>query len=171
MTISAIVAVSRNNVIGRDNQLPWYLPADLKYFKKTTLNRHVVMGRKSFEAIGKPLPKRTNIVVTRDPFFIATGCIVVHSLDEAISIARNNGEEELFILGGGEIFRQSWPLLDRIYLTLVGAEVEGDVFFPEVDRGEWVEVSADAHLADEKNPFDHTFFIFEKKREATGFGD
>lgn len=163
MIVSAIVAVSRNNAIGRNNEIPWYLPADLKYFKKTTLDHHIIMGRKSFESIGRPLPKRTNIVITRDPFFVATGCIVVHSIEEALEVAAANGEEETFIIGGGEIYRQSWKYLDRIYLTAVDTEVEGDVFFPEIDENEWQEVSREAHKADDKNPFDYTFFVLEKR--------
>lgn len=164
MIVSAIVAMSRNGVIGKDNQIPWYLPADLKYFKKTTLGHHVIMGRKSFESIGRPLPNRTNIVITRDPFFVATGCIIAHSVEEALQIAEANGEEEVFIIGGGEIYRQSWPYLDRIYLTKVETEVDGDVFFPLIDENDWEEIASESHQADEKNPFDYTFLILEKKQ-------
>ena len=162
MTVSAIVAAARNNVIGRDNQIPWYLSADLKYFKKTTLGHHVIMGRKSFESIGRPLPKRTNVVITRDPFFVATGCVVVHSLAEALEFAEQAGETEAFVIGGGEIYRQAMPLLDKIYLTEVAANVDGTVFFPEIDENEWREVFREAHGADEKNEFDFTFRILER---------
>lgn len=163
MIISAIVAVSANNVIGHNNQIPWYLPADLKYFKKTTQGHHIIMGRKSFESIGRPLPNRTNIVITRAPYYVASGCLVVHSIEEALEVAANNGEEEVFIIGGGEIYRQSWPYLDRIYLTSVETDVEGQVFFPEINADEWEEISAEPHLADEKNPFDYTFRVLVRK--------
>ncbi len=162
MIISAIAAAAKNNVIGRDNQIPWYLPADLQFFKKTTLGHHVIMGRKSFESLGRPLPKRTNVVITRDPFFVATGCVVVHSLAEALALAKQNGETEAFIIGGGEIYRQALPFLDRIYLTEVDAVVEGDTFFPETDMDEWQEVFREPHKADEKNEHDFTFRILER---------
>ncbi|MCU0345577.1 MAG: dihydrofolate reductase [Saprospiraceae bacterium] len=163
MTVSAIVAIARNNAIGHQNQIPWYLPADLKYFKKVTTGHHVIMGRKSFESIGRPLPNRTNVVITRDPFFVATGCTVVHSLEEALSLADANGEEEAFIIGGGEIYRQSWDYLDRLYLTEVGMEpTDADVFFPKVNEEEWRETSREAHAADEKNPFPYVFRVLER---------
>ena len=128
MLISTIVATAQNNVIGKDNQIPWYLPADLQYFKKITLNHHIIMGRNCFESIGRPLPKRTNVVVTRNPFFIATGCVVTHSIEEALRLAEKNGEEEVFIIGGGEIYQQSVEFWDRIYWTEVALNTEGDVF-------------------------------------------
>ena len=137
MIVSAIVAVDRNNVIGKDNGIPWHLPADLKYFKRRTLNHHVVMGRKSFESIGRPLPMRTNIIVTRNPYFIASNCLVAPSVEEALSIAFDNGEKEAFIIGGGEIYRQSMPLWGRVYLTRVEMEVQGgEVFFPGLPENE-----------------------------------
>lgn len=163
MTVSAIAAIARNRAIGKDNQIPWYLPADLQYFKKTTLHHHIIMGRKSFESIGRPLPNRTNIVVTRDPFFVATGCVITHSVEEALAWAEANGETEAFIIGGGEIYRQSWPYIDRLYLTEVDTEVEGDVFFPALEESEWTEISKDAHLPDEKNALPYVFRLLEKK--------
>jgi dihydrofolate reductase len=163
MTISAIVAIARNHAIGHNNQIPWYLSADLKYFKKVTTGHHVIMGRKSFESIGRPLPNRTNVVITRDPFFVATGCKVVHSLEEALAFADANGETEAFIIGGGEIYRKSWTYLDRLYLTEVDVEPEADVFFPEVEEKEWREVSREAHPADEKNEFGYVFRVLERK--------
>lgn len=163
MTISAIVATAKNNVIGRSNDIPWYLPADLKYFKRTTLGHHVVMGRKSFQSIGRPLPKRTNVIVTRDPFFIASGCIVTHSLEQALAIAKSNGEEEAFIIGGGEIYRQSMELLDKLYLTEVDLEVEGDVFFPKINEEEWTEIFRQENEPDEKNEHRYTFRVLERK--------
>lgn len=162
MILSAIVATAKNNVIGKDNDIPWYLPADLKYFKKTTLHRHVIMGRKTYESIGKPLPKRTNIIVTRNPFYIASGCLTAHSLEEAIAVAKNNKEEEAFIIGGGLIYEISMPLLDRIYLTTVEAKVEGTVHFPNIDFEEWKLVSEEAHQADDKNEYDYCFKVFDR---------
>jgi len=166
MLVSAIVAISRNRVIGKDNQIPWRLPADLKYFKRRTLNHHIIMGRKSFESIGRPLPKRSNIVLTRDPFFAASGCIVVHTLEEALTLAQDKGDDEAFIIGGGAVYEQSMPLWDRLYLTEVAVEVEGDVFFPQLPPEEWKLVSEDHHRADEKNPHDYTFKVFERQDEA-----
>jgi dihydrofolate reductase len=164
MTLSAIVAIDKNRVIGKDDDIPWYLPADLKYFKRRTLNHHIIMGRKTFESIGRPLPKRTNIVVTRNPFFVASNCLVAGSLQEAISLARNNGEDEAFIIGGGTIYEQAMPLIDRLYLTEVDTAVEnGEVFFPAVDPVVWSEVSSEAHQPDEKNPHAYTFKVLERK--------
>ena len=163
MIVSTIVAVAKNYVIGKDNQIPWYLPADLKYFKKTTLNHHIIMGRNCYESIGRPLPKRTNVIVTRNPFYVATGCLVVHSIQEALELAHKNGETEAFIIGGGQIYEQSQDLWDKIYLTEVDLEVEGDVFFPKVDFEKWDEISCESHEKDAKNEFDYTFKIFEKK--------
>lgn len=163
MIISAIVATAKNNVIGKNNDIPWYLPADLKYFKRTTINHHIIMGRKSYQSIGKPLPKRTNIIVTRDPFFIASGCVVTHSLEEAINMAKENGEEEVFIIGGGEIYRQSLEYIDKLYLTEVDLEVEGTVYFPEINEEEWKEISREEHEPDEKNEHPYTFRVLERK--------
>ncbi|MEM6316311.1 MAG: type 3 dihydrofolate reductase [Bacteroidota bacterium] len=162
MTTSAIVAISNNRVIGNDNDIPWYLPADLKYFKRRTLNHHIIMGRKTFQSIGRPLPKRTNIVLTRDMFFAATNCLIAHSLEHALTLAKDNGETEAFIIGGGQIYEMALPLLDKIYLTEVDVEVEGDVVFPFLPPNEWVEVSAEAHRADEKNAHDYVFKVFER---------
>ena len=164
MILSAIVAVAKNNVIGRDNDIPWYLPNDLKYFKRTTLHRHVIMGRKSYESIGRPLPKRTNIIITRNPYYIATGCLTVHSLEEAIELAKSHHEEEAFIIGGGEIYKISLPYVDKIYLTTVDVEPEGSVLFPELDPEEWILISEEAHKADEKNEHDYSFKVFERKK-------
>ncbi len=165
MIISTIVAVAKNNVIGKDNDIPWYLPADLKYFKKVTTGHHIVMGRKCYESIGRPLPKRTNVVVTRNPFFMATGCLVTHNVAEAVQLAEANGEEEVFIIGGGQIYEIALPHVDRIYLTEVDLEVEGDIFFPEIDEKNWTLVKETKHQADEKNEYNYTFKILERKKE------
>ncbi len=162
MIISAIVAAARNLAIGHENQIPWHLPADMKYFKKVTAGHHVIMGRKSFQSIGKPLPNRTNVVITRDLFFLATGCTVVHSIEEALALAEENGETEAFVIGGGEIYRKSWEYLDRLYLTEVDTEPVADVFFPKIDETEWRELSREAHQADDKNEFGYVFRVLEK---------
>lgn len=162
MILSAIVAISNNNVIGKDNELPWYLPADLRYFKKITIDHPVIMGRKSFEAIGNPLPKRTNIVITRDPYYLSSNILIAHSLGEAINLARETSPEEAFIIGGAEIFEIALPHLDRLYITEIHADFDGDTFFPEWDRTEWNLVSQEAHRSDKKNEFDYSFKIYER---------
>lgn len=162
MIISTIVAAAKNGVIGKDNQIPWYLSEDLKFFKRTTINHHIIMGRKCFESIGRPLPKRTNIIVTRNPYYIASGCLVVHSIEEALELAQNNGETEAFIIGGGMIYEQSAEYWDRVYFTEVHAEVEGDIFFPKLDTQIWNKVKSEAHQADAKNEYDFTFQVYER---------
>ena len=177
MIVSAIVAAAHNGVIGKDNEIPWHLPKDFAYFKKTTLHHHIIMGRNSYESIGRPLPNRTNIIITRNPFYIVSGCIVVHTIEEALKLAENNGEDEAFIIGGGEIFKQSMNLLDKLYLTEVDLDTqmgdvsangaqqsEGYVFFPKMNPKEWRLLSEDKHLKDEKNAVDFTFKVFEKIR-------
>ncbi len=164
MIVSAIAAVSKNGVIGKNNEVPWYLPEDIKFFKRTTLNHHVIMGRKTLESIVNPLPKRTNIVITRDPFFIATNVIVTHTIEEALEFAATNAEEEVFILGGGEIYKISMPYLDKLYLTEVDIEIpDGEAHFPEVNWEEWQLTSEDPHLPDDKNEFAYNFKIYERK--------
>ena len=162
MIVSAIVAVARNGVIGHNNQIPWYLPADLQYFKRTTLNHHIIMGRRSFLSIGRALPHRTNIVITRDPYFAATGCLVAHSVEMVLEMAFDNEETEAFIIGGGEIYRESMPHWDRIYLTEVDVEPPGDVFFPQPDWQGWQLRSSAQQQPDEKNEYAYCFKVFEK---------
>ncbi|MBP6446890.1 MAG: dihydrofolate reductase [Saprospiraceae bacterium] len=162
MIISCIVALAKNRVIGKDNDIPWYLPADLQYFKKTTIEHTVIMGRNCYVSIGKPLPKRTNIIVTRDPFFISSNCLIARSIPEALHMAHQAGEKEAFILGGGQIYEQTSDLWDKLYITEVDTDVEGDVFFPDIDMTEWRLVSLSEHKKDEKNLFDYTFKVFEK---------
>lgn len=162
MLVSAIVAVAKNNVIGKDNEIPWYLPADLAWFKRTTLGHHVIMGRNSFRSIGRPLPKRTNVVITRDPYFSAEGVLVAHSIEEALGIAYDNGETEAFIIGGGAVYRDSMDLWDRLYLTEVDSRPEGDVFFPELDPEAWRESWLEAHEPDAKNEYGYIFRILER---------
>ncbi|MCZ2100905.1 MAG: dihydrofolate reductase [Chitinophagales bacterium] len=162
MIVSSIVAMTQNRVIGKDNEIPWYLPADLAYFKKVTLGHAVIMGRNSFISIGRPLPKRTNIIITRDPFYVTSCCPVAHSIQEALEIAYNQGEEEAFIIGGGQIFSQSVDLWDRLYLTEVHAEIEGDILFPDVDMSQWHLESEVFRPKDEKNIYDCTFKVYER---------
>lgn len=166
MIVSAIAAVAKNRVIGRANDLPWRLPTDQQYFKRMTLNHHVIMGRKTFEELGRPLPKRTNIVITRNPYFVVSNCLVVRTVEEALAIARANGEAEAFIIGGGQIYELSYQYWDRLYYTAVDTVIEdGDAFFPAFDRDEWVLVSEDPHAADEKNEYDYNFMVFERKKD------
>ncbi len=152
MKLSAIVATDRIGTIGKDGQIPWYLPADLKYFKQVTLGHPVIMGRKTFRSIGRPLPKRTNIVLTRDPFFTATGVVVVHSLREAVGHPAVTEAAEAFIVGGGELYKDSLPLVTTIYRTIVDAEIrDGDAFFPELKPDNWREVWSEGHRPSGKN--------------------
>jgi dihydrofolate reductase len=162
MLISAIVAVADNNVMGKDNQLPWYVPGDLAYFKRTTLHHCVLMGRSTFQSFGRPLPRRTNIVITRDPYFTADDALVAHSVEEALGLAFDEGEEEAFVLGGAQIFEETRDLWDKLYLTRIHLEPEGDTFFPEIDWSEWREISRDEHAADGKNPCAYTFLVYER---------
>jgi len=163
MIISCIVATAKNNVIGKDNDIPWYLPADLNYFKKVTINHPIIMGRNCYASIGRPLPKRTNIIVTRDPFFISSNCLVAHSIPQALSMALDKNIEEVFIIGGGQIYAQTMDLCSKIYWTEVDLEVDGDVFFPDVSMDEWELVSEEPHTKDEKNEFDYNFKVYQRR--------
>lgn len=166
MIISLIAAVSQNRVIGKNNDLPWRLPDDMKYFMQTTSGHHVIMGRKNYESLPpkfQPLPNRTNIVVTHQTDYTAPGCTVVNSLEKGIEIARQNKETELFIIGGAQIYAQSLPYSNRLYLTEINAHIQGDTFFPEFDRNHWVETSRKTHPADEKHQFDFDFVVYDKK--------
>jgi dihydrofolate reductase len=155
--ISQVVAMAENRVIGRDNRLPWHLPADLAHFKRVTMGKPIVMGRKAFEAIGRPLPGRHNIVMTRNPAYRAGGCTVVHSATEALAAA---GEaEEVAVIGGEEIYRQFLPRTDRIHLTIVHAEIPGDTWFPPLDDGYWRTLERHERPADERNPHAMTFLL------------
>lgn len=165
MIVSAIVATAKNGVIGHNNEIPWYLPADLAYFKRTTINHPVIMGRNTFHSIGRPLPKRTNIVITRDPFFSADGILVAHDIEEALSLAEQTGAEETFIIGGGQIYSKSMEYWDKIYLTEVEMTVDGDTFFPEINPEEWREISREPHTPDEKNEHPYAFVVLERTGE------
>lgn len=152
-----IAAMAKNRVIGRDNTLPWHIPADMRRFRDLTLGHAIVMGRKTFESIGAPLPGRQTVVVTRQEGYVAPGCVVVHSLEEALAAAAS--AEEVFICGGGELYREALPLAERIYLTVVELELEGDTFFPEIPAGEFVETSREE--VDAKPPL--TFIVYERR--------
>lgn len=161
MRISLIAAMAENRVIGVNNALPWRLPADLRHFRQLTTGHHVIMGRRNYESIGKPLPERTNIVITRNPAYHAPGCRVKHSLADAL---RDSGDDpEVFVIGGAEIYRQAIEHADRIYLTLVHADIRGDTFFPEFDMREWRETSRTRHEADEKNPHAYSFMTYDRR--------
>jgi dihydrofolate reductase len=157
--ISLIVAASANNVIGAKGDLPWRLSADLKRFKALTMGKPIVMGRKTYESIGRPLPGRQNIVITRNTDFVADGCYVVTSIEAAIDAAGD--AEEIMIIGGSHIYEAFLPRADRIYLTRVQAEVEGDAYLPHIDNDKWQEVSAKSHAADDSNDHDVVFSILE----------
>lgn len=160
--VSMIVAMSQNRVIGKNNQLPWHLPADLKHFKHLTMGHPIIMGRKTYESIGKPLPGRDNIILTHDTNFEAPGCIVVTSIDEAIESADLEEQKEIFIIGGAGIYQQLLARTERIYLTLVHHHFDGDTFFPELDKKTWLEKQSVNHLADEANVYPYSFLIYEK---------
>jgi dihydrofolate reductase len=159
--ISLIVAMAQNGVIGRENSLPWRLPEDLKRFRAFTLGKPILMGRKTFESIGRPLPGRTNLVLTRDRGWFAHGVIVVHSVEEAL--AQAGSSEELVAVGGAEIYRLVLPFARRIYLTHVHADVPGDITFPEFDATQWADVEYSSHPADEKHAYPLTFMTLERR--------
>ena len=160
--LSLIVAASANNAIGKDNKLLWSLPNDLKFFKNTTWGMPVVMGRKTFESFGKPLPARINIVVTRQPGWKAEGVITAVDLHDALNKAAETNCKEVFIIGGGEIYRQSIEQADRIYMTRVHATIDGDTFFPVIDESKWRLVSNEDLAADEKHLYTYSFQTWER---------
>jgi len=162
MIRSLVVAMARNRVIGRDNQLPWRLPADLAYFKRVTMGHPIVMGRRTHESIGRPLPGRLNIVVSRNPAYRAPGCTVVGSLDEAWKAA--GGAPEVCVIGGTSLFAEALPVADRIHLTEVDADVAGDTYFPEFDRGDWTEREVERHGTDERHAHAFRIVVLERKR-------
>lgn len=161
--ISLIWAMDINRVIGRNNRLPWRLPADLAYFKRLTTGHTVVMGRKTYESIGRPLPNRHNVIVTRNPAFKADGCTIVHSLEEAWRAA---GEDEVFVIGGAGLFAHALPAADKLYLTQIHHAFEGDVFFPEIPYDEWRLVSREPGVKDDRNPYDYEFLVYERVKES-----
>ncbi|NDK55892.1 dihydrofolate reductase [Pontibacter fetidus] len=160
--IAIVVAVAENNVIGKDNQLIWHLPADLRFFKNLTMGHPIIMGRKTYESIGKPLPGRTTVIITRQQDFEAPGCIVVNSIDEAITEAQTI-DQDVYIIGGAEIYKQALARTDTIYLTRVHYRFEGDTFFPEIKENDWEVIYEEKHEPDEKNKYSYSFITLKRK--------
>jgi len=160
MIISIVVAMDRNRTIGVHNRLPWHLPADLKHFKAVTMGKPIIMGRRTFESIGKPLPGRKNIVITRDRTYSTEGVEICYSLQEAL--AATGKVEEIMIIGGASIFGEALPLASRLYLTTIEDQFSGDTFFPEIDEAQWLEVSRENHQPDDKNSYGYSFITLER---------
>lgn len=166
MKICLIAALAQNRVVGINNQLPWHLPEDLKYFRRTTTGKTVIMGRKTYESIGRPLPNRSNIVVSANPECKIEHVQVVNSLGAALELAENisliNGVDEIMVIGGATLYAAALPMADRLYLTHVHAEVEGDAYFPEVDFSAWREITREDFVASENNPYAYSFVVYDK---------
>lgn len=162
MHISLVAAASENNVIGDENEIPWHLPDDMKFFREITEGKPIVMGRKTFESIGRPLPKRHNIIISRQHDYDAPGCDVVSSLEEALELAEEDHSDEICVIGGGQIYKQAMELADRIYLTRVHATVDGDTFFPEIHEEDWEEVHREEHPKDSQHDYAFTIIHYEK---------
>jgi len=166
MTISIIVAAAENNLIGKNNSLPWHLPADMKYFKEKTMGHCVITGRKNYESIPekfRPLPGRTNIVITRNKQLEYNSVVIVHSLEDALNVAKDRNEKEVFIIGGGEVFKEAILLAHKIYLTRIHCHFDGDIFFPSINNDIWIESSRIDFSADEKNKYDYSFLEYSKR--------
>lgn len=159
--ISLLFAMGKNHVIGKNNDLPWRLPEDLKWFKQVSTGHTVIMGRKTYESIGKPLPNRKNVIVTNDKEYEAEGCIVTHSIEEAL---QQDGDETI-VIGGAKIYEQVLDDADRLYMTYIDEEFEGDTFFPEYDESEWELTSKEKGIKDEKNPYDYYFCVYDRKTD------
>ncbi|MDF1880858.1 type 3 dihydrofolate reductase [Sulfurimonas sp. MAG313] len=157
--ISLIAAMANNRVIGKDNQMPWHLPADLGHFKALTLGKPIIMGRKTYESIGRPLPGRKNIVISTNKNYILEGCETVCSLDEAINLVKE--VKEVMIIGGGFLYSQTLPKANKLYLTFIDLDVDGDTKFPDYEKLSIKEIKREKHLKDEKNPYDYEFVDFE----------
>lgn len=160
MIVSIIAAVSQNNIIGKNNRLIWHLPADLKYFKITTTGHSIIMGRKTFESVGKPLPGRKNIIITRKKDYSVQDCLVVNSIEEALKQTKD--EKEVFIVGGAEIYKLALPWAHKMYLTIIHHSFEGDTYFPSYDANKWYLIQRVDFKKDEKNPYDFSFCVFAK---------
>ena len=167
MRIALICAMSDNKVIGKKNNLPWRLPEDLKYFKRTTMGSSIIMGRKTWDSIGNVLPGRTNIIVTRSSSLKIRGVQIAHSLPEAIGLAENiaftDGSAEAFVIGGGELYAEAMPFAERFYLTRVHAELEGDTFLNSFDEDSWREISREYHRKSDSNPYDYSICVLDKR--------
>jgi len=166
MIIALIAAVSENGVIGRDGEIPWHLPADLKLFKRLTMGHHLIVGRKTFESISKPLPGRRMIVLSRQPGYSVEGCLTASSLPNALEIARKAGEDEVFIAGGAGVYLQALPLADRFYLSRVHAKVKGDAFFPDFNLEDWKMIVKAEYPSGTGQRYDFTFIILDRKRRV-----
>jgi dihydrofolate reductase len=160
-TITLIAAIANNNALGKDNDLIWHLPADLKRFKSTTTGHHIIMGRNTYESIGKPLPNRTSVIITRNPDYTAEGCIIVNSLEEAIKVTEN--DDSPFIIGGAQIYAKALKIAYKLVITKVHHSFDADVFFPKIDMNIWQETSRENFAADDKNKYDYSFLTYEKK--------
>ena len=166
MLISIIAAMGNNRVIGVNNQLPWHLPADLRHFKRITMGKPIIMGRKTYESIGKPLPGRRNIVISSNLDYRAAGCVVVDSVERAIAAAKDvdaKDIDEAMVIGGAEIFRQTMPLARRLYLTIIDANFAGDRFFLSWNDDDWIETSSESHAPDEKNIYPYRFLQLDRR--------
>lgn len=161
--ISFILAMDENRVIGKDNQLPWHLPEDLKFFKRVTIGHPIVMGRKTFESIGRALPGRENIIITRNCAYTRDDCTVFYEMEAFLSYCHQNAEEEYFVIGGAEIFKALLPNVERLYITEIHHQFEGDTFFPVLDMSQWELMSREEGLKDEKNPYFYEFTIYHRK--------
>jgi len=159
-TLSLIWAMDRNRLIGKENALPWRLPADMAWFKKSTMGKPILMGRKTYESIGRPLPGRTNLILTRQPDLNIEGCKVIHSLEEALAAVPN--AEEVMVMGGAEIYTLLLDRAERLYITEIDGSFEGDAWFPEFDRAAWCEVHREEHQPDDKNPYPYSFIILKR---------
>ena len=167
MRVTIIAAVADNGVIGQGNDIPWRLPEDWRYFKRTTMGHHLIMGRRTWDSIGRPLPGRTTIVVSRGRPELPKGVRLAHSLEQALDFARQAGDDEAFVAGGAEIFRRTLPLADRILLTRVRAEPDGDTTFPHWEPSEWELTSEEIHPADEQHAFSYTFETYDRSRQPS----
>ena len=161
MSLSIVVAMDENRLIGKDNKLPWHLPADLAYFKKITTGKSIVMGRKTYDSIGRPLPNRRNIVISRNSKTLITGCEVLTSIDEVLSTTKD--EDEVMIIGGASLCEQLLPQVSRLYITKIDGKFDGDVYFPEYNESDWCQVSYESHIADHSNHHAYQFIILERK--------
>ncbi|WP_027417952.1 dihydrofolate reductase [Aneurinibacillus terranovensis] len=159
--VSIVVAMDKNRVIGKDNKLPWHLPADLAYFKSITMGHVIVMGRKTHDSIGRPLPGRKNVVLTRDKTYAAPGCMIMHSVQDVLV---KFGDEVIDVIGGAEIIAQFLPYTDKLYMTRIEETFDGDVFFPQINRDDWELISKEKGTTDEKNPYTYDFFVYQRKK-------
>lgn len=164
MTVSIIVAYADRRVIGGDNKLLWYLSDDLRKFKSLTMGHYIIMGRKTWESIGRPLPGRKNVVISRNKYLNPAGALIFHSLDEALQYAAEDGQDEVFIIGGEQIYRQAFPLADKLFVTFVQGSFEGDAYFPEIDPDQWDIISRVSHSQDEKHAYAFEMLELSRRR-------